>query len=91
MEVGLAAATRGCMLDKGDCTGETGDAESSDEEESETDSARPRRVLIGIGLVGETLSALLEDILLLWTTTDRVEEGQGERSFRFKEGSDACI
>ena len=71
-EVGLAAATRGCMADRGDWTGETGDADSSDEEESETDSERPRRVLMGMGLVGETLVPLLEDIArVLSTTTER--------------------
>lgn len=46
-------ATRGCAEVSGDCngdTGELGEHDSSDEEDSETECERPLRTLIGMGM-----------------------------------------
>lgn len=77
----------------GELEGETGDADSSDEE-SETDSARPRRVLMGMGLLWGTSSGAVEAMVRTKRESkeEAAKEEKGaakERSFRCKEGSDA--
>lgn len=64
VDPGLTGATRGCMPVRGDWMGETGEDDSS-EDESETDSARPRRVLMGMGLLCGTLVLELADIVVV--------------------------
>ena len=78
----------------GELEGETGEADSSDEEESETEPARSRRTLMGMGLLCGTLPSVLE----VMVTTSAVSKGseeqtergaEEERSFRRNAGSDA--
>ena len=92
---GLDAAMRGGMPERGDCAGEVGEADSS-EEESESDSARPRRALMGMGLLCRTLLSELAAMLLLFVTTTRAKESEhGERGGRRGgldgRGSGCCI
>lgn len=94
VEPGVVGAMRGCMPAMGELVGETGDAESSDEEESETDSARPRRVWMGMGLLWGTWSSVLEAMETVRTMLNergrRMWRGaEEERSFRRNAGSDA--
>lgn len=82
VEPGVVDATRGGMPESGDCEGETGDADSSEEDEpSETDSARPRRGWMGMGLLGavSSLGAAMAGVLVTTARRRRVVVERGVR------------